>query len=113
MSSAFSNEDVGVLSNLRSDTTRGIRSNFHQIFRNNLSCPQKCWSPSDAPLRDTQEHLLVCSKLNLATQTVVRGNIKYENIYGNVEDQKAIVNIFKELIEKRNKLLKPDPTSGS
>ena len=101
MSSAFSNEEVGVLSNLRSHTTRGIRSNFHQMYRNNLSCPLKCWSPSDAPLRDTQEHLLVCSKLNLATQTVVRGNIKYENIYGNVEDQKAIVNIFKELIEKQ------------
>ena len=113
VSSAFSNEDVGVLSNLRSHTTRGIRSNFHHMYRNNLSCPLKCWSPSDVPLRDTQEHLLVCSKLNLATQTVVRGNIEYDNIYGNVEDQKAIVNIFKELLEKRNKLLKPDPTSGS
>ena len=113
VSSAFSNEDVGVLSNLRSHTTRGVRSNFQQMYRNNLSCPLKCWSPNDTPIRDTQEHLLACSKLNLDTQTVVQGNIKYENIYGNVDDQKAIVNIFKELLEKRNKLLKPNPTSGN
>ena len=57
--------------------------------------------------------MLVCSKVNLATQTVVPGNIKYEHIYGNVEDQKAIVTIFKELNEKRNMVLKPDPNSGS
>ena len=112
VSSIFTNDDVSVLSNLRSHTTRGIRSNFQQMYRNNLNCPLKCWPSSDNPIRDTQEHLLTCSKLKLVKQTLSTNQIKYDDIYGNVEEQKAVVTIVRELLEARNTLLNPNPTSG-
>ena len=37
----------------------------------------------------------------------------YTDIYGNVNQQKAIVTVMKELLEIRNKILKDDPTSGT
>jgi hypothetical protein len=109
----FSNEDVGILSNLRSHTTRTIRANFKKLYRNNTSCPLKCWPTDSTPLEDTQEHLLVCSKLQLRTNmTVASGKIEYVHIYGSVCEQKEIVTTIKELLHERNILLESNPTSG-
>ena len=108
----FSNEDVEVLSNMRSHTTRGIRDNFKQMYLNNQNCPLECWPPGDTPARDTQEHLLVCSKLKLKHQTVANEDINYEDIYKDVSKQKAVVTVMKELLDQRNYLLQLDPTSG-
>ena len=108
----FSNTDVGVLSNLRSHTTRGIRTNFKQLYRDDLSCPLKCWLPGNAPIKDTQEHLLTCSKLELKNSTVAASDILINNIYGSVSEQKAVVTVIQELLSDRNNKLERKSTSG-
>ena len=101
-SALFSNDDVEILSNLRSHTTRGIRSNFSQLYKNNTNCPLKCWSPEESPLKDTQEHLMVCQKIEINTNNVSKEKIKYHDIYGNVNKQKEIVTLYKQLLDERN-----------
>ena len=70
-SALFSNEEVSILSNLRSHTTRGIRKNFRNMYKDNLNCPLKCWSDGSPPFEDTQEHLLHCSRLIIKTNLTV------------------------------------------
>ena len=109
----FSNEDVAVLSNLRSHTTRTIRANFKNMYTNDKNCPLKCWAPDAVPLEDTQEHLLVCTKLNdTASHTIASEKIAYNDIYDSVHKQKAIVTIMKQLLDDRNGLLKNISTGG-
>ena len=101
-SNKFSNEDVSTLVALRTHTVRGIRSNFKKMYNNNTLCPLLC-SPS-SPQQDTQEHLLVCSKLTNRNE-VAKNVISHDDIYGDVQKQKGAADIFKQLIRKRNKLL--------
>ena len=101
-SNKFSNDDVSLLAALRTHTVRGIRSNFKKLYNNNTLCPLKC-SPS-SPQQDTQEHLLVCSKLVNSNELTNRV-ISHNDIYGNVSQQKEAVVLFDEKIRKRNKLL--------
>ena len=106
ISPLFSNEDVGILCNLRSHTTRGIRSNFGQLYKNDKNCPLKCWPENSPPCLDTQPHVLLCSKLKLESNNeVANGDIKYDNIYGRVSEQKAVVEMFRDLLHVRSKLL--------
>ena len=113
-SSLFSNEDVSVLSNLRSHTTRTIRANFKNMYRDDKSCPLKCWGTDEDPLEDTQEHLLVCSKLkDISTHTLATEKIEYKHIYGTIDQQKAIVTVMKQLLHERNTLIKNISTSGA
>ena len=98
----FSNDDASLLAALRSHTVRGIRCNIKTLYRNKTQCPLKC-SPS-SPQQDTQEHLLVCSKLVL-NNVLACHNITHNDIYGDIEKQKMAVSVFKEIINKRNKLL--------
>ena len=117
-STQFSNDDVSLLAALRTHTVRGIRVNFKKLYNNNTLCPLKC-SPS-SPQQDTQEHLLVCSKLVNSNELTHRV-ISHDDIYGNVSQQKEAAVLFDEKITKRNKLLENDqqrctantPTSGS
>ena len=110
VSPLFTNEDVSILSNLRSHTTRGIKDNFHRMYGNDISCPLKCWPEGAPPIRDTQEHIMLCSKLELLNPTVASGTLKYDDIYGNTDQQKEVVTVMKELLKSRNKSLQP--TSG-
>ena len=83
------------------------------MYKDDSSCPLTCWQENLEPLRDTQEHLLVCSKLKTNDkQTLVEEEIKYTHIYGAVGQQKAIVTVMKELLNERNKILKTISTSG-
>ena len=103
-SGIFSNEEASLLAALRSHTVRGIRCNFKKLYKNDTHCPLKC-SPS-SPLQDTQEHLLVCSKIVLSDINVLAcRKICHDDIYGDVQTQKTAVSLFNELIKKRNKLM--------
>ena len=110
----FSNEDVGILSNLRSHTTRGIRGNFKKFYRDNTKCPLKCWPVDSEPMDDTQQHVLDCTKIQTNTSPIVAcGKPVYDDIYGSTDKQKEIVTLFKERLEIRNKLISESyPTSG-
>ena len=105
-SSMFTNDDVSLLAALRSHTVRGIRCNFKNLYKPNIYCPLKCWSADSAPVEDTQQHLLACSKLHsVHTNTVANKRIEHNDIYGDTASQKAVVSLFHKLIELRNKLL--------
>ena len=112
VSPLFTDEDVGILSNLRSHTTRGIRGNFGQLYKNNSSCPLKCWPQDSPPLEDTQQHLMVCRKITLDADIVANNHIKYDDIYGSVTKQKAITTLFQDILHKRQRILESSPTSG-
>ena len=61
------------------------------------------WYPQ---LEDTQEHLLSFAKLKLVHNNMLANSkVVHEDIYGEVEKQKAAVIVFSELIDQRNKLL--------
>ena len=104
-SAMFTNEDVSILASLRSHTTRGIRNNFRKLYKNNTDCPLNCQLPGAPPFQDTQQHLLVCSKLALPSTIIARTQIKYDDIYGDTGKQIEVVSVYKQLLHTRNSLL--------
>ena len=50
------------LTALRSKCVRNVRINFTKMFKNRLECPLQC--ENENPKLDSQEHLLLCTKLN-------------------------------------------------
>ena len=90
-SSLFSNDDDALLAALRSHTVRGVRCNFRNMYKPNIYCPLKCWAPCGPPVEDTQQHMLDCTKLKLVqNNTVANKQIMYDDIYGDVAQQKAV-----------------------
>ena len=103
-SSIFSNEDVSVLSSLRSHTVRGIRCNFKNLYRDNTNCPLNCSDKS--PQQDTQQHLLECSAIKLEqSYSIARSKVNYNDIYGDIYEQKKAVTLFRALLDARNFIL--------
>ena len=102
----MSNDEVKLLFALRSRTVRGVKRNFKGVYKENLDCPLMCWGSNDAPITDTQEHMLVCSKLNKNSREICSNTVTYNNIFSSdVLKQKEMVKIFEKLIDKRNNLL--------
>ena len=105
-SSLFSNDDVGLLAALRSHMVSGIRCNFKKMYEPNIHCPLKCWPQGSPPVEDSQQHLLYCTKLTLVqNSTVANSCIVYDDIYGDVYKQKAVVTMYKQLLMQRNSIL--------
>ena len=55
-------------------------------------------------MQDTQEHLLVYSKL-VWDNVIVSSELCQDDIYGDVQKQKAVVSVFKQILREKNKLL--------
>ena len=55
---------------------------------------------------DTQQHMMVCTELvkNLKSEKLAKGKIQYDHIYKDEKKQMEVTELFKELIEVRNKL---------
>ena len=101
-SGIFSNEDISILSSLRSHTLRSIKSNFRNFYQGNTNCPLLC-----TPDGDTQKHLLSCNKITEKLReketTIASHTINYEDIYSdNIYKQKAIINLVSKCIQIRN-----------
>ena len=96
---------------------RTIRCNFKNLYRENLYCPLKCAPEGSSPHEDTQQHLISCNTIiqNLSDcQTIIAVNtIKYEDIYGDIYQQKAIVSLVKECLRIRNKIIEESKQSTS
>ena len=60
-SSTLCQEEMQVLTGLRSMCLRGIKHNFKNMYRQCTHCPLEC--SIEDPQEDTQEHVLVCTKL--------------------------------------------------
>ena len=62
----------------------------------------KCWSNNEAPIEDSQQHLLSCQQLN---QTENYSVADYDDIFGAVEQQLAVTQLFMEKLDLRRRLL--------
>ena len=101
-SPSFSNEMVGVLFSMRCSMTKGIKSNFSSIFKNDIGCKMKC---NQTGALDNQEHLFSCPNLISKFKSDQISSVKYDNIFGTLEEQRKVVNVLIQLLEIRNKLL--------
>ena len=54
---------------------------------------------------DTQQHLLVCSKLKTEFKSNELAQVDYKDIFGEVRKQKEAVVLFCKLLEARDRLL--------
>ena len=116
-SGIFSNEEITILSSMRSNTLRTIRCNFKNLYRENLYCPLKCAPEGSSQYEDTQQHLISCNtiiqKLGDCQTIIAVNTIKYEDIYGDIYQQKAIVSLAKECLRIRNKIIEDSKQSTS
>ena len=113
-SGMFKNEEISILSSLRSHTVRTVRYNFKNLYKNNLNCPLKCWEDGNEPNCDTQEHILSCKRISERVPlnpTVARNKVKYDDIYGNLHEQKEVISVFKQRIQTRNEMIEQQLTS--
>ena len=97
-SATLHSEEMKTLTAVRSMCLRNIRSNFSKIFKERLNCPLIC--NKDNPARDTQDHLLVCPKLNTDTKSFL-----IEQANGQLEDPEEIAKVLFKLVRKRTIIL--------
>ena len=110
-SGMFKNEEISILSSLRSHTLRTVRCNFKNLYKSDLNCPLKCWIDGDEPYCDTQEHIMLCKRISErvpSNTTLARGKVKYNDIYGNLYEQKEITSAYIERLHIRNKIIEED-----
>ena len=88
------------LTALRSKCVRNVRFNFTKNFKNRLECPLQC--DNENPKLDSQEHLLICTKLNPMN---CQNTLSIEDSVGKIEKQEKIAKlIFKIIIQRKNLL---------
>ena len=95
-SDIFTEKETHTLTALRSQCTRGIKTNFKKMFKCD-KCPLKC-DPGNQII-DTPEHILTCSVLG-NTSTV-----KIEDMHGSLENQHGLARIYLNLMTKRKTIL--------
>ena len=105
-SSLFTNKMKSFLFNLRCESVKTVRNNFHTYYNNDIAC-KVCGTGET----DTQEHLLTCYKLtsqfSLELQTLWK-TVHYQDIYGNTQEQHAVTLVLQALYKIRLRLLKGD-----
>ena len=107
----FSNNETQLLFALRTRTVAGIKANFPNMNTDDQDCPLNCWRQGEQPQKDTQQHLLLCSKLNsqLETNEMSCGNVLYEHVFGNTLQQKEATVLIKKLLNIREDLMTVGP----
>ena len=81
----FSNKQISLLFNLRCQSVRNIKNNFHTFYNNKIDCPFKCFEQVDY-----EEDILKCDKLvkNLSDkQKNELVEVKYQDIFGSTDEQ--------------------------
>ena len=94
----ITNKEAEIITALRSHTLRGIRNNFHTLYKDNQQCPL-CQTTLD-----TQEHCLKCPKIFEKIPTL-SNHIKYEQIYGNITEQREIAQLYIQIMNKRTEII--------
>lgn len=94
----FNDQEKSLLFAMRSRTVRGLKDNFPYLqYGGDTTCPL-CQDH-----RDSQEGVLSCKKLkNLVP---VPASVTYGHIYGNMDEQKGLVEVFARLLGVRDQLL--------
>lgn len=100
--STFSYSEVCVLFGLRSKTMRGIKGNFSYLQNGGDSLCPVCQKHND-----TQAEVMECKILR--SMVVFSDSVKYSQIFGNVQEQKEVVNVYIRLLSARDQLLADQP----
>ena len=83
---------------------RGIRHSFSKMYKMSLKCRLEC-NPT-SPQEDTQEHLIICSKLSKGN------NLNIQDVFAaEIEKQAAIANLVSPLLRRRKTLLEDQEDS--
>ena len=104
LSPNFNNEMVSLLYNLRCQSVNEFRDNFHTMHGQAPLC-KHC----DLHI-DSQELSLSCGKVreNMTTTELLELNsVKYEDIFGNEEQQLKITKVFQWILRVRKALSVP------
>ena len=99
----ITNTEKSILFGLRSQSIRGIRMNFPNMYSENTLCPICERS------QHTQEHLPLCTVLTSILPS--RKHMDYRHINGTVEQQQEYVKVYKRYLELRDELI--DSSEGS
>ena len=101
MSSMFSDDETKLLAALSSRMHDGFKNNFSQMHGGQIDCPLKCWNIIDQPVKDSQQHLLVCKPvLERFQSNDIAEDIQYSDLFGkDVKRQKQLTVLFAKLIE--------------
>ena len=102
-SKIFTNKMSKLLFNMRCQSVKGIRNNFHNFYNENINCPFKCQNSYD-----TQAHVLSCPKLieHLSQDHKNDLNsVQYSDIFGSLLDQSKVIISFQQLMRVRERLL--------
>ena len=94
----ISNIESEMITALRSHTIRGIKTNFHTYYKDNMNC-NLCETNID-----NQEHCMNCPKL-LHKIKFNKEHIKYNHIYGSLEEQREVARLFLDLLKCREEFL--------
>ena len=92
----LTNKQISLLFNLRCQVVRGIQDNFHNQY-----VDRRC--PLCKLETDSQGHIIQCSTLKKHMKW--NQDIKYEHIYGNLQEQVTITLLHSTLLETRDRLL--------
>ena len=103
-SSWLREEEINVLTALRSKCTRGIRTNFKGMYKTCTHCPLQC--NIEEPQNDAQEHVLQCKKLK-------GSNMDMDYIYTESVEQSEVARQFSELMKQRTTLLEEETTPSN
>ena len=87
----FTKEDVQLLFSLRTRMLN-CKSNFRNQFNNDLTC-RICKVTGSI---EDEDHILTCSEINDEVY-----DAKFEDVYGNVDNQQKVVQVFKKVLRKR------------
>ena len=97
----ITNKQKSLLFNLRCNSVRGVRKNFSYMYFGDLQC-RLCYLTIDC-----QSHVLLCTILK--EHFTWNPDIKYEFIYGTLEQQIEVIQVYSTLMEVRERLLGDNP----
>ena len=92
-------EEAHVVTALRSQCVKNVRSNFRKMYNDRLNCPLKC--NIEVVSIDTQEHLLQCKKLSIENPL----KLSIESVFADVVQQEQIGQLVYKIIKQRSRLL--------
>ena len=94
----FFKTDCQLLFKLRSQMLE-VKTNFSHQYENDTSC-RTCRVPG---MIENEEHLLLCEGLK---DEIKNKDVKFDFVYGTIEQQKQALSEFKEVLRKRYRMLK-------
>ena len=97
------NKTSKMLFNMRCESVRGIRNNFHKFYSSDTSCPFQCENK-----KDTQQNVLNCKELiKYISKDHKKNNntVQYNHIYDTPAEQINVAKLFQVMMTTQERLL--------